>query len=136
MVKMISTYEEYLPLPRSLSLEEMAALHRELSDEIGDDSDALELYGEIKEQAVRYAAFRASWSQWSLKEQAENDSSRTSCHDSLIIKFNQLARYLKMQGRSASWRDTLGDEKEDPYVRKRIGDFGCYLVFVDSLHAR
>ena len=54
----------------------------------------------------------------------------------LIIKINQLARYLKMQGEAAAWRDVLGQEDENPYCRKRIGDFACYLVWVNSLLAR
>jgi len=47
-----------------------------------------------------------------------------------------LARYVKMQGKAAQWRDCLGDEKENPYNRKRIGDFACYLVFINSINAR
>lgn len=88
---MISTYDDYLPMPRSLSLEEMAALHRDMVDEIGNDCDSLELFEEL---------------------------------------------VLKMQGKSAAWRDTLGYEDQDKYFRKRIGDFACYLVFVNSVLAR
>ncbi len=73
---------------------------------------------------------------WSTEKKLEEDPNRTSCHNSLIIKFNQLARYLKMQGNSASWRDELGYEEDDPYNRKRIGDFACYIVFLNSIHAR
>ena len=64
------------------------------------------------------------------------DSRRTSAHDSVIMHINMLARYLKMQGSETAWRDVLGDEKEDPSNRKRIGDFGCYLAFVNALAAR
>jgi hypothetical protein len=61
---------------------------------------------------------------------------RTSRHDRGIDGFNILARYLKKQRKSAAWREALGDEKEDPGCRKRIGDFACYLVFIESLNAR
>lgn len=37
---------------------------------------------------------------------------------------------------TAGWRDVLGDEQENPSCRKRIGDFACYLVFVNALLAR
>lgn len=37
---------------------------------------------------------------------------------------------------AASWRDALGDEKENKYGRKTIGDFACYLVFMNSICAR
>lgn len=66
----------------------------------------------------------------------EKDSARTSCHDSVIVKFNMLERFLKMQGKDARWRKVLGYEEDDPNFRKRIGDFACYLVFVNSLLAR
>lgn len=133
---MISTYEDYLPLPMSLSLEEMASLHRDMVNEIGNDNDSLELYEELITTATRYMVFRSNWLLWSKEEKMNQDPGRTSCHNSVIIKFNQLARYLKTQGRSAAWRDTLGYEEDDKYFRKRIGDFACYLVFVNSILAR
>lgn len=133
---MISTYENYLPMEKSLPIEDMVKLHNEMVLEIGSDSDALELYDELVETATRYAAFRAKWPLMSKEEKMDTDPSRSSCHNSLIVKFNQLARYLKMQGKSASWRDTLGYEEDDKYNRKRIGDFSCYIVFINSISSR
>lgn len=133
---MISTYEEYLPMEKSLSIEDMVQLHKDMVSEIGNDSDSLELYDELVETATRYAAFRAKWSLLSKEEKMDTDSSRSSCHNSLIVKFNQLARYLKMQGKMAEWRDVLGYEEDDKYYRKRIGDFGCYIVFINSISSR
>ena len=46
------------------------------------------------------------------------------------------ARYLKQQGRTAAWRDELGYEEDDPYNRKAIGDFACYLAVVNGINAR
>lgn len=66
----------------------------------------------------------------------DTDSLRTSHHDSVITHLNMLTRYLKMQGKQAMWREQLGDVEENGYVRKGIGDFACYLVFVDSICAR
>ena len=40
---MIAAYDDYLSMPMSLSAEEMATLHKDLADEIGDDRDSLEL---------------------------------------------------------------------------------------------
>lgn len=133
---MLSTYEDYLSTEKSLSLESMVKLHCDMMNEIGNDSDALEIYDELIETATRYASFRAQWSIWSREEKQDRDSSRSACHNSLIVKFNMLARYLKMQGKAAAWRDTLGYEEDDKYNRKRIGDFGCYIVFVNSINAR
>lgn len=133
---MISTYEEYLPMEKSLSIEDMVQLHKDMVSEIGNDPDSLELYDEMVETATRYASFRAKWPLMSKEEKMDTDPSRSSCHNSLIIKFNMLARYLKAQGKAASWRDTLGYEEDDKYYRKRIGDFGCYVVFINSISSR
>lgn len=133
---MISIYEDYLGLPLSLSLEEMEKVHRQMMDEIGNDNDSLELYGELIAAATKYMVFRSSWFLWSREEKREKDASRTSCHDLVIIKFNQIARFLKMQGKPALWRDILGYEENDGNFRKRIGDFACYLVFINSILAR
>lgn len=133
---MFSTYEDYLSTEKSLSLESMVKLHCDMMNEIENDSDALELYDELVDKATRYASFRAEWLLMSKEEKQDRDSSRSACHNSLIVKFNMLARYLKMQGKAATWRDTLGYEEDDKYYRKRIGDFGCYIVFVNSINAR
>lgn len=133
---MLTTYENYLSTEKSLSLESMVKLHCNMINEIGNDSDALELYDELVDKATRYASFRAEWLLMSKEEKADKDSSRSACHNSLIVKFNMLARYLKMQGKAAEWRDTLGYEEDDKYYRKRIGDFGCYIVFVNSINTR
>ena len=133
---MIPVYEDYLEEPLSLPFEEMAALHREIAQEAAGDSDALELYGELLSAAVKYAEIRAHWNLWGREEKAKNDSLRTARHNRVVDSLNILARYLKKQGKEAAWRGVLGDEKEDPGCRKRIGDFACYLAFVEGLHAR
>ena len=133
---MTAMYEDYRLMPMSLALEEMAALHREMAEEIGSDEDAVELYGDLLAAAVKYMDSRAHWPLWSREEKLENDAARTSRHNMVILSFNQLARYLKMQGKAAVWRDVLGEEAENPDYRKRLGDFACYLVFVQSLNAR
>ena len=52
---MLSTYEDYEPEPMSLTLEEMASLHREMADETRGDAEALELYKELYTAAVKYS---------------------------------------------------------------------------------
>ena len=104
--------------------------------EIGSDVETLELYDELMKVITRYAAIRANWLLLSREEKNEQDSGRTSCHNSVIIHFNMLARYLKQQGNTTAWRDKLGYEEDDPYNRKAIGDFACYLAFVNGINAR
>lgn len=133
---MFQSYQDYLVEPKSLTVDKMEQLHKEILSEICADEDAKELYGELIETATRYAAFRAEWCLWDWEMKMDRDESRTACHNSVIIKFNMLARYLKMQGKEAKWRDELGDVDIDRYNRKPIGDFACYLVFVNSINAR
>ena len=111
-------------------------IHTEILAEIGADADALELYDELMKVATRYAAIRTNWLLFSREEKNEQDSGRTSCHNSVITHFNMLARYLKQQGKTTAWRDELGYEEDDPYNRKTIGDFTCYLAFVNGVNAR
>lgn len=133
---MIHTYNQYLAEARSMPIEQMEKLHMLLVEEISTDADALELYDETIEIATRYAEIRAQWLLMSREERRDKDSLRTSCHDAVIIHFNMLARYLKTRGKPAIWRDELGDENADGYNRKAIGDFACYLVFINSINAR
>ena len=132
----INTFDDYLNEPCALHFDQMKRFHQEMIDEIGMDPKAEELYDDLVSEAGKYAAIRASWQQMSREEKMEKDSLRTSIHDSVIIHFNMLARYLRMQGKKAEWRDRLGYEEDNKFYRKAIGDFGCYIVFVNSICSR
>ncbi len=132
---MITTYEDYSALPMSLSFGEMVDLHRQIAEEAGRDAQALALYKDLLAAAVNYSGSRSSWPLLDREEKAAEDSARTSRHNHVTDCFNILARYLKMQGKAAAWREVLGAEKKDPGCRKRIGDFACCLVFIESLNA-
>ena len=133
---MRNTYQEYLKEQKTLTLDQMSQLHEEMMEEIKNDSDAEELYQDLIQKATEYASFRAEWIFMSQDDKLEKDPFRTSAHNAMIIRFNMLSRYLRMQGKKAGWRDRLGFEEDDPYCRKTIGDFGCYIVFINSLCAR
>lgn len=131
-----NTFENYLNEPYTLSFEQMQNLHRELLEEIEANHEACELYSDLVRIVTKYAVMRAEWQQMTREEKMDQDSLRTSYHDSVIVHFNMLARYLRMQGKKAQWRDLLGYEEDNKYCRKTIGDFGCYLVFVNSICSR
>jgi len=133
---MIPTYDSYLKEKQSLAFSEMQRIHADMIANIGQDTDALDLYNELLSASVKYASIRAKWTMLSKPEQSDQDSHRTSCHDSVIIKINKLSRYLKTIGKEAAWRDELGEASAAPYIRKRLGDFACYLAFVNCLYAR
>ena len=132
----MNTYHEYLEMPLSLTFEDMNKIHTQMVDEIGNDDIAKELYEDLLSQSRKYHYYRSNWPVWTREEKMENDPNRTICHDSLIIKFNVLARYFRQNGKTATWRDALGNEKTEPYARKRIGDFACYLICIDAISSR
>ena len=133
---MFDTYEDYLQEPAAMTLEEMRRIHGDMLQEVIPDEDAWELYQEVLEKALSYSQIRAQWVTWDKERKRDEDEGRTLRHNSVIIKFNQLARYLRMQGKPAHWRDELGYEEDDRINRKRIGDFACYLIFVNGLNGR
>lgn len=133
---MINSYKEYLKQKKALPIEKMQTIHEELIEQIGMDEVAIELYEELLEVANRYASIRADWFFMSREEKMDKDPGRTSCHDSVITHLSMLERYFEKQGKSTKWREELGNVAEDPYNRKAIGDFACYLVFINSVNAR
>lgn len=132
----IYSFKDYMNEPYALDFGQMERLHQDLLSEIENDADAVELYEELVDAATKYTAIRAKWLRMPREEKMSTDPLRTSCHDSVITHFNMLARFLRMQGKKAVWRDLLGDPDENRYHRKVLGDFGCYIVFVNSLCAR
>ena len=58
----INTFETYTEEPHALSFGQMQELHQEMVEEIGKDTDAIELYDELVAVATRYAAIRAGCS--------------------------------------------------------------------------
>lgn len=133
---MMNTFDSYLCEPLALDFAKMQSLHSELAAEIGSDADAMELYEEFVGVATKYAAIRAEWLSLSKEEKMGKDRSRSSHHNGVIVYLNMLARYLRIQGKKAAWRDELGDEEADKMCRKTIGDFACYIAFVNGLCAR
>ena len=44
---MITTYDEYIRLPKALPFERMQDIHKQIISEVGTDPDALELYAAL-----------------------------------------------------------------------------------------
>lgn len=133
---MYKNYNDYLANKKTLSMEEMQEIHQEILNEIQGDEEAEALYEELLSVGNKYAELRAGWTLLSREEKMEKDFGRTSCHNSLITHFNMLARYMRQQGKNTKWREELGYEEEDRYNRKKIGDFACYLAFVNGINSR
>lgn len=133
---MISTYDEYMTMPQAMNMEKMISVHRQLVKEAESDPDAIDLYSDLVNSAVKYAAIRAELGAMHRERKLEKDSHRTSLHNDVILQINILARYLRKAGKPALWRNELGNEEEDWSSRKRIGDFACYLAFVNGICVR
>ena len=127
---MVYTYQDYKGRVNEITIEECMELHQMIKSEIRDDEEAEEIYADLLEKALDYIPYRVLWTYKDREWRNRYDESRTMCHDSMITHFNMLARYLRQQGRSAEWRDKLGDD------RRRIGDFAGYLVYVQSIGGR
>ncbi len=132
----IRTYEMYLQQQNALPFEQMCTLHTQMVEEVGDDPDAVDLYGGLLDAAEKYMEIRAKWAIMSREEKQKIDESRTNRHDAVIRNLDILARYLRSIGKDAAWRDALGDPAANTYNRKAIGDFGCYLAFVSGINMR
>lgn len=130
------SYEEYLSSEKALTITQMEDIHKDILQSIQNDLDASELYEDFVSASVKYAEIRAEWSLMSREQKMDKDPLRTALHNSVIIQANMLARYLAQIGRSTPWRNLLGNEEEDRIYRKTIGDFACYIAFVNAICSR
>ena len=130
------SYEEYLSSEKALTITQMEGIHKDILQSIQNDLDASELYEDFVSASVKYVEIRAEWSLMSREQKMDKDPLRTALHNSVIIQVNMLARYLAQIGRSTPWRNLLGNEEEDRIYRKTIGDFACYIAFVNAICSR
>lgn len=130
------SYEEYLSSGKALTITQMEDIHKDILLSIQNDLDASELYEDFVSASVKYAEIRAEWSLMSREQKMDKDPLRTALHNSVIIQVNMLARYLAQIVRSTPWRNLLGNEEEDRIYRKTIGDFACYIAFVNAICSR
>ena len=93
------------------------------------DEDAMELLTNLFTKAARYADIRGTWLLKTRQEKMDEDSYRTSAHDSFITAVRMLSRF---EGKASSeWAGIL-----DMDDRKRIGDFACFLTAFRGIEAR
>lgn len=127
-------YHEYLRKYDSITMEQAVEIYQRIYKVLDpDDEDGMEILGEYLAAAARYAGIRAGWNQLSREEKSDTDANRTACHNKVIFHLNILSRYLASKEKDISWRNELGDEKEN---RKKIGDFACYVALMEGLDAR
>lgn len=133
---MIYLYDDYRGADRWISMEECLKLQAEMAAEIGTDPDAMELYDDLISACIDYADLRAAWTIHDNDWRSAKDRTRTIYHDGVISSMNTLATYLrKIQGKKAEWRSILGENEKGP-DRKRVGDFACFLVYIQGINGR
>lgn len=133
---MIYSIQSYVEQEQSFTMEEAAAIHQKMIEEIGEDEKAVDLYEKIKKAGVEYIEIRTKWAVLLKEERKAINDLRTEKHNAVIDSLDALCVYLRSIGKEADWRDDIGYEKDGKYFRKRIGDFGCYIAFLLGLSTR
>ena len=54
----------------------------------------------------------------------------------ILLGFWYACKIFAHAGKKAAWRDQLGNDEDNRYYQKTIGDFGCYIIFVNSICTR
>ena len=127
-------YEDYLKEENHLSFEKAVKIHAEILKAGNlNDIDFKELWEEVLESAIVYGHTRALWSIQSFEQRREIDETRTRQHNLFMSNLKVLMRYMEGQGWHTEWFVKIGTIESD---RKRLGDFACYLVNLQSLLAR
>ncbi len=113
----------------TLSFEEACTILDEINEcfEKISAEDKQDFYKEMLEKAFKYSQIRCQWELMSGEERALNDSYRTSAHNGFITSINVISRLAGQEGIDASWLGRLGDN------RKRIGDFVCFLSYINGI---
>lgn len=136
-------YEFYLKKIGTLAFEDMNQIYNSILDNANlQDNDFKDCWADVVKAAIEYTNVRAKWS---ISSPSENDR-RTIKHNTLITSILVLERIFKMKGWfSDDWTKTLflSEPLEGIRVledvdqhRRRIGDFGNYIVFLQALETR
>lgn len=94
-------------------------------------SSSLEtLRNSIYQKALRYCIIRNEWILMEPSDRLENDLERTILHNSFIDALNIMSRNMSQNGEDNKWRMLLGND------RKILGDFACFIVYMNGVKAR
>ncbi len=133
---MITTYSEYLEKPSVLTFEDMNRLHEAMLAGVRSLEGGEEAYDKLVRAGTNYIDTRAGWKLMPKPVRKERNDERTARHNAVIIALDELADKMKEAGLDTAWREEIGYEADDKVNRKRCGDFGCYIAFINSINAR
>ncbi len=127
----MNDYNAYLlTIPGTkLGFDDMTEILSELNNSIKQvkADDKMDFYVDFLAKAFKYAGVRSEWELFENYERAEKDAYRTSMHNSFITSINVLSRLCESEDIDNSWRLKLSDD------RKVIGDFACFVAYVNGL---
>ena len=130
----MNDYDFYLDLSRgsTLTLEDADSILKKmiLCVESLKVKDKMDCYNGILKAAFEYTSIRCKWELMDREEKINEDNYRTACHDTFISSLNSLSGRAAAEGVDLSWREELGDD------RKRIGDFACYIAYINGIANR
>ena len=112
-----------------ISFDDMCQILSELNNSIAmlHATDKMDFYNDFLAKGFKYAHIRSEWELLENNERAEKDSYRTSVHNSFITSINILSRLCESEGIDNSWRIKLTDD------RKIIGDFACFVAYINGI---
>jgi len=127
----MENYGDYLKKQQSLPFEEANAIYEKMISQIDlNHEDMVTLWENVIRNLYSYYEYRKNWFLWDREKCMDKDNSRSSSHDTYINSLNALSRFIVKQGGSAEWRERLGDD------RRRIGDFGCFMMYIVTIGMR
>ena len=141
------TFEQYTEMPNSLTIDEMIKAEQCITNFVrknSNDEDFEELYWDFIISCLKYAQIRQNLALLTTQEKENADPARTAVHDALISSMRPLFRYMINIADNAADKDQLQkiwqmvslENNKGEVVRKRIGDFACYLAFIIGLNMR
>ena len=125
-----------------MSLEEANLIFREYHDSIDlSDPDLQEEYSGLVSDAVKYACFRLRWAGMTMEEKRDADEERTDRHNRFLNDIARYAGYLQRTGKDYGWFQKLcpGSEPNADAIgkmRKRVGDWACFIAMFIALNNR
>ena len=95
-----------------------------------NDSEFDNNFNRLIPKAVEYSDYRSRWLGMSTIEQNNIERDRACNHDIFVDTKNDLGKYMLDHNMDITWTILLGED------RKNIGDFACYLSYVQGIKAR
>lgn len=123
-------YSDFLKTQNALSFDVANQIYELILSVEQEDIELSKLLEELIKRAVDYAGIRSRWLSMSTNEVVRMNTTRTQYHDAFIASVDAVSSYMLKKGYGENWRGLLGED------RKCIGDFACFICYIQSINAR